>query len=178
MKAFLLIMSLALILQFSSCDLFKKNDPKPLTELEKLPAATQTGKNTFGCLVNGKAFVPTSSVDATAVYQQGTLVVYGNLYNPFKTIGLTVNEQTYGLISTTSYALTSYPDSYADASIQKSTSTVCDYQSQNTFSGKLTITKIDRLLYVVSGTFEFSTVASSCDTLKVTNGRFDIKYIP
>ena len=31
--------------------------PKPLTELEKLPQATQSGKHTFGCLVDGKAWV-------------------------------------------------------------------------------------------------------------------------
>src|SRR5258705_5883613 len=40
-----------------------KNQPKPKTELEKLPPATQTGAYTFGCLVNGKAWVPQSSVD-------------------------------------------------------------------------------------------------------------------
>ena len=28
-----------------------------IAEIDKLPAATQTGANTFGCLVNGKVFV-------------------------------------------------------------------------------------------------------------------------
>ena len=35
----------------------KKNKPQK-TELEKLPPVTQTGANTFGCLINGKAFTP------------------------------------------------------------------------------------------------------------------------
>lgn len=34
----------------------KKNKPK--TELEKLPPITQTGANTFGCLVNGRTWIP------------------------------------------------------------------------------------------------------------------------
>src|SRR5258706_3294540 len=40
-----------------------RDQPKPKTELGKLPAATQTGAYTFGCLVNGKAWIPQSSVD-------------------------------------------------------------------------------------------------------------------
>ena len=38
---------------FTAC----KKDKTETTELSKLPAATQTGANTFGCLVNGKAWV-------------------------------------------------------------------------------------------------------------------------
>ena len=45
------ILTLALL---QSCD-------DSVTELEKLPPATQTGKNTFGCLVEGKAWVTKTS---------------------------------------------------------------------------------------------------------------------
>ena len=45
----LLFISLVLLLLSSSC---KKDN------ISKLPPPTQTGENTFGCLVNGKAFVP------------------------------------------------------------------------------------------------------------------------
>ena len=46
-----------LLLALSSlCTSCKKDAPQD--ELSKLPPATQTGANTFGCLVNGKAFVP------------------------------------------------------------------------------------------------------------------------
>ncbi|MBS1487714.1 MAG: hypothetical protein JST43_09000 [Bacteroidetes bacterium] len=172
------VLSLALIFQFSSCDLFKKRDPKPLTELQKLPPATQTGKNTFGCLVNGKAFVPISSVDLAAVYQQGTPATHGNLYNSFRTIALTLNEKNHGLIRIQSYNLTRYPDHHGNATFQITSPTVCDYQPQNTFSGTMTINKIDRSVHIVSGEFEFSTITQNCDTLKINNGRLDIKYIP
>ncbi len=46
------------ILIAASC---KKNKP-PKTELEKLPPATQTGANTFGCLLNGVAFTPAGGI--------------------------------------------------------------------------------------------------------------------
>ena len=41
-----------LCISFNSC---KKDKTEP-TEISKLPAATQTGANTFGCLVNGTVF--------------------------------------------------------------------------------------------------------------------------
>jgi hypothetical protein len=32
-----------------------------IPEIDKLPPATQTGANTFGCMVDGKAFMPRKS---------------------------------------------------------------------------------------------------------------------
>ena len=55
MKKYLLI---ATALAFTMC--CKKTDTNSLdAELAKLPPITQTGANTFGCLVNGKAYIPT-----------------------------------------------------------------------------------------------------------------------
>ena len=50
-------------------------DDPPLSPLEQLPPATQTGEYTFGCLVNGEAFVPDNRGDITAIYQQGFLIL-------------------------------------------------------------------------------------------------------
>ncbi len=50
-KIILLFFSLSGI--FASC----KKESTPQDELSKLPPATQTGANTFSCLVNGKAWV-------------------------------------------------------------------------------------------------------------------------
>jgi len=47
---FLLIVGLILI---TSCD--KDDDQNPL---DKLPPITQNGAQTFGCLINGKPFIP------------------------------------------------------------------------------------------------------------------------
>ncbi|MFD2786908.1 hypothetical protein [Hymenobacter rubripertinctus] len=47
---------LAALLGLSQC---KKKDPDPLSQL---PPATQTGANTFGCLIDGKAWTPKGRV--------------------------------------------------------------------------------------------------------------------
>jgi hypothetical protein len=49
----LLFIALTLVLGCCSDD-----DSKSASEIDKLPPATQTGANTAGCLVNGKAFLP------------------------------------------------------------------------------------------------------------------------
>ena len=54
------------------------NTPKPKTELEKLPPATQEGKETWGCLINSKAWNETI---AAGHYQNGSLAVYANSKN-------------------------------------------------------------------------------------------------
>lgn len=68
---------ISLVLGIQGCDFLKNIDPKPKTELEKLPPLTQTGKNTFGYLVNGKAIVVTNTLKITAIYQQGNLQLGG-----------------------------------------------------------------------------------------------------
>lgn len=53
-----------------------------------------------------------------------------------------------------------------------------DYSSLNTGKGKITITKDDRANTILSGTFEFEGVDNDepGKIVKVTSGRFDIKY--
>lgn len=53
MNRFPLIALLALLLL--ACKKDKASDPAPVQP--KLPPATQTGANTFGCYVNGKPFI-------------------------------------------------------------------------------------------------------------------------
>ena len=45
----------------------------------------------------------------------------------------------------------------------------------NPTSGFLKITKFDKTERIISGTFEFTLTKPGCDTIKVTNGRFDKK---
>jgi len=43
-------------------------------------------------------------------------------------------------------------------------------------SGKLTITKLDLTKRIISGVFNCTINETGCDTLKITDGRFDLKY--
>jgi hypothetical protein len=159
-----------------SCDLFKADDPKPLTELEKLPPITQAGKNTFGCLVNGKAWVAPTQNDALASYQLGVMFISGSVPIPlFQDIDIVLHDDP-SPIETKTYSLVQYPISYCSSYFVSSKT--CDYLPENTISGFIMITKIDRINFIVSGTFEFVTELPNCEQLTVTHGRFDINYVP
>ena len=73
-----------LLLPILLADSCKKNG----NELSKLPTATQTGANTFGCLINGKAFIPNGydgnkpnfHVVADPTYMNGDLLIEAYRY--------------------------------------------------------------------------------------------------
>jgi len=168
-----LLATLLVIALFASesCNLFGS---EPKSELEKLPPATMEGKNTFGCLVNGKAWVTRTSTDVLAFYQSGVLQVsaYIDEKGREQAIDLIVLN---GLTQGTTYDLTNIPSHAATFSWVRP-SGICFYEEENTISGNLTITKLDQTNLIVAGVFEFTTVVAGCDTIKVTNGRFDVLY--
>ena len=163
-------------LNFSSCNLFSGGD-EPKTELEKLPPPTQTGKNTFGCLVNGKAMVAKSSVDLVAIYQGGGIQIGGHLVKNglIQNILMIVLDPIEAGVE---YDLTNLPDKKVDLNSKLNDLPTCYYEFENTYEGSIIFSKIDRTNFIVSGTFEFSTVTVGCDTVRITDGRFDIQYIP
>jgi len=167
-----LILLIGILLTVNSCS--KKNDPT-LTPLEQLPEATQTGKGTFGCLINGEPFVVNNTSQQVAIYQGGQLQfgatldinnndesISFNLINPLE------NGIAYSLIEI------NYKSGYS----KRKGNIICMYEFENTYAGNVIFTKIDRINYIISGTFEFSTNKNGCKDIKITNGRFDLKYIP
>lgn len=153
----------------------KNDDDQPKNPIDQLPPPTQTGENTFGCLVNGKPFSITSSSQIGAVYQGGLLqfsatfeegssdeTVAFNLINP-------LNENQAYEFDNNSYraGYSLLPDGI-----------ICIYEFDDTFEGAILFTNIDTINFIISGTFEFSTVTDNCETINITNGRFDMQYIP
>jgi len=59
-----------LITMLFSCS--NHNDSQPVSEISKLPPATQTGANTFGCLLDGVAFLPDNLPNSTNYFYQHT----------------------------------------------------------------------------------------------------------
>lgn len=55
------------LLSLSDCE----DDPAPKDPIDQLPPETQTGANTFGCLINGVPMSITNSLNMTAIYQGG-----------------------------------------------------------------------------------------------------------
>lgn len=148
-------------------------DPELSSNALKLPYATQTGRNTFGCLVNGKAWMPHASTDAIAFYQAGVLQISADISGG-NDRGITMIVLG-GLTQGASYDLANNPKAEAIIGWRNS-SRHCVYDRNNTFSGQLTITKLDQVRYIISGLFEFKSFVSDCDTVRVTDGRFDFFY--
>jgi hypothetical protein len=157
----------------SSCELlFPKTEPK--TELEKLPPITQEGKNTFGCLVNGKAFVVTNSYDQFAMYQKGILQFGADFekekinQNLIIWLEATLKIETYSLNSEVSN-IAYFIDGISG----------CTYQSYSPTSGFLKVNYLNLTNFIISGQFEFDAVSTNClDTIRITEGRFDMQYSP
>jgi hypothetical protein len=171
---------LCFCISLTSCHILG-DDPKPKTELEKLPPATQEGKDTFGCLVNGKAWFTTSSTYTTADYQLGSLGLGGIIHEPTQSIGFDLTETLNDPVLTIgTYDLS--PSATYDPFVTVFQSINCMYGGSSNrddlLSGELIITKFDKVNYIISGTFEFTIEHAGCKILNVTNGRFDIRYTP
>ena len=175
MKQFLLP-ALALLL-LTQCQK-EQADPDPASQL---PPATQTGANTFGCLVNGQPWTPQGndgtsnySVYYDPAYAQGTLSVA-----TYRLTGSGTDQQVLGFYSdslrnTGIYRLRTM--GHHGAAFANKLTTSCTYLGTDPSTyckGVLTITRLDYKAGVVAGTFSFTLAKAGCDTIKVTQGRFD-----
>ena len=150
-----------------------------------LPPATQSGANTFGCLVNGVPWVPAGSngtanlsIDYDPGFNNGIFSIAAmrvispaqttsigigirdslNFFSPPKLLFLTKNSLFgvyYNDFSNCTY-------SYFDTTIIR--------------EGQLLISTLDRSNRIIAGTFEAKLIKTGCDTIKITNGRFDFKF--
>ncbi|TYB78046.1 hypothetical protein ES676_02185 [Bizionia saleffrena] len=174
-KLFLL---LTIITTFSCCN--KNDDDQPTNPIDQLPPATQTGANTFGCLINGDAFIVSNTSNQVAIYQGGGLLIGGqkdinnllsqiNMFISESIIGEIISENNTYILNTNSVPKGEY---YTE-------SQNCFYFTSNDYTGGLSITRFDNTNFIVSGTFEFKSKSDNCEgIINITNGRFDLQYIP
>ena len=166
----------ALLLGLGQCQ--KKDDPNPA---EQLPPATQTGANTLGCLVNGQPWTPQGN-DGSSNYS----IVYEQLGGGFDLRAYryqqkpTNNYQYLILFATRLYAPKAYSfrDSLNTEAYMSDRLTGCELSNRDKTAyrkGTLTITRLDLQAGIVAGTFDFTLAKPGCDTVRVTQGRFDYR---
>lgn len=179
MKPLYLYSALLLLTQCSKC----KDDPRPE---DKLPPATQEGKNTFGCLVNGQPWTPLGNNGAPNFHcdydpglDGGTLQVSayrfpqagGSQSQGINLLGRGIlpGPGTYPITLADNVAA-SYDDEFRDPACRL-------YYGQNLSyrRGRLTVTRLDLQAGVVAGTFEYTLSKPGCDSVRITAGRFDYK---
>ncbi|PZE15582.1 hypothetical protein DNU06_17335 [Putridiphycobacter roseus] len=160
----------------------------PKTPLEQLPAATQTGANTFGCLVDGEVYIPKGNFSYKAIDLPSYFAGNGNLgvsvrnVKDFeKWIYIFIKNGVYSKGIYTDIAYHSSNSNYPGLEIVDKTgsiTTVDKYYIDSTLNHFIEITKLDLENKIVSGLFEFTVVnEEKTDTIKVTNGRFDLNNL-
>lgn len=163
-----------------------------------LPPETQTGAGTFACKINGVVWKynnpnyeflstkPVTSWEFDKSNMGGYLSISGLRYpdgiNSTDLLFLQAdsllilkekvinnyNGYNFGIVYNNFIATVNQCDSYKTTSLD----TTKNYSS----SGKLLITKLDQTTRIISGTFYATIKQFGCDTLKITDGRFDVKY--
>lgn len=151
---------------------------------EVLPGPTQTGQNTFGCLLNGKAWIPDGGGGFT-----GTKPLRGGFYKDTKevlhvylrtsnkkgeSVHLYFANPTVGthLLNVNTGFLPNSLDAQNYGYYQAGDGQVYITSAKST--GQVTLTQADTLTGLLSGTFSFTATAKSGATVAITSGRFDL----
>jgi hypothetical protein len=160
---------------------------------EGLPCATKTGKNTFGCYINGAAWVAdigANIFDPTLHKIQANLDEIGYRTDNGGYLSLTgtrTNDTTDGFINLYIKPVTEVGEInnanavkvYGLASILKTDKgnvlSTLSFKLDTLLDYKFEITHLDTVKNIIAGRFSFSGIASK-DTIKVTQGRFDVDY--
>jgi hypothetical protein len=181
-----MILYITLVLLFSSCD---KDDNKSSNEL---PAATTTGANTAGCLVNGQVFLPRGNSQfgptLSCFYQQDqdgyhlglSIVEKGSNENKSVTISTNplqlIQNTTYNLAEQTNNG-SNYNSNFGQFIINSNIYSSNQFYTTNTNIGELKITRLDTQQKIISGTFWYDAINPQGEIVKIRDGRFDMHYV-
>jgi hypothetical protein len=182
MKTYLIFLAL-ILLSLTACkkDKHINGTGTPPPQQQQLPPITTEGKNTFGCLVNGNVWLPEVTPYQMFVYP------LTSSYNP--NIGLDVkatkniDNQIY---EGTSLQIINLDDTgvfildsnlpIGSYGVYYDLSKGCNYTTDSIQIGTVEILKLDTSNKIIAGTFEMKLWKNGCDTINITEGRFDVKY--
>ena len=149
------------LLLFSFTLLASSCKKQTVDQLSLLPPATQTGANTFGCLVNGFAFVPGNRSLITGPLLTCQYGLFGNGYIFNLGAGAKVRSGNFASISVETDSLKiaagetvpltrfSTPGYAAGFYLEN----LPDHRTNDNAKGQLMITHLDSINHIVSGTF-------------------------
>ena len=184
MKNFCFVLLLAFTGVCCSCN---NDDDSDLPPIEQLPPQTTVGANTAGCLVNGEVLIPKGNANQSTLRCQYakrgdeyTFVLYINNKesNPSQSVRL-LYSQDYPLIENKAIPLTipnvkqsSWGDFFIAAGL------IDTFSTNEEYKGQLLILALDETRRIISGTFSFTAINDQGETVEITDGRFDMRYIP
>lgn len=169
-----------------------KKEKTEITTTDQLPPATQTGANTFGCLINGKVWVPkgfdgnftNSRINIDPTFSDGDLNI--RVYKIYDAFNERMTLSSDSIKSPGIYYFkTNSRAKYVFSKLKRDLSSVyCDMDNGNIggnpnhINGYIKITKYDLQNNIFSGEFEISFNSPNCglgDPVNITQGRFDYK---
>jgi hypothetical protein len=158
------------------CD--KDDKPQPTNLVDQLPPPTQTGENTFGCILDGQVFKPDNGSDSLGCFYQ---LVEGEYYfslHAFRDINNTFIALGIGAIKKQIFQGQTY---ILDSKIDGNTFGIYNfginfYNTNSTHRGELYVTKLDTINQIVSGTFWYDVIDSNGVIHKIRDGRFDVNF--
>ena len=184
LKTFSLFSTLCFLL-FTSMNCKKSN----VTPIDQLPAATQTGANTFGCLVNGQVFLPKGlnfggpRLNASYIYSN-TNTLRGYFFNVSAiknngdkgAEGVSISSDSLAIKQGQKYVLkNSSNKGEIYGSYGTSVNVISDdFNTQGNYQGEVYFSRFDEIKGIVSGTFWFDAVNSKGEKVEVREGRFDV----
>ena len=158
-------------------------------EVSELPAATESGANTFGCKIDGSLWVPAGFGVAPTAPKLEARIVGTELYINARNFSSSPTESEFeiyikNLIGPGNYTLStgsSHPDysnNYAYY-VHRKVNPDNEWVTTSPYTGTLTITKVDSVNHFVSGTFDFQAINlyNTPQPINVTEGRFDVKTV-
>lgn len=154
-------------------------DDKPIDPVDTLPPITQTGENTFACLINGKPFFSSSNRRAFYTYADGayTLGISGSRTDAIGLRSILIaGLDIEGGVKEGEYPLRMEKSGNFDATYLIGGGLDLKANTTDENPGLLTITRFDLNEFIVSGTFEFSVKDDDGNVLNFTDGRFDLKF--
>jgi len=149
-----------------------------LLDEDGLPKATQTGAMVFACKVNGENWMPQKKRDIDGGFYEDKLHIKGSVIssNWFERFEIEIKKPENRM----KFRLNNEVDEGVALFISDKTCFSAIYgdgvgYSQST-DGEIVFTRIDTEKKILSGTFWFDIPADKCGVLKVTHGRFDVRY--
>lgn len=158
-------------------------------EVNELPAATQTGANIFGARVNGELWIPQGFgvVPTAAILEarySGNNAILINARN-FSTSPTEVEIEIYlkNVTKPGTYLLNqntaNFPNHSASYAyyVERRFTPTNEWITNNQYTGKVEVTRLDTVNNIISGTFEFNAINlyNSPQPITITDGRFDAK---
>lgn len=156
--------------------------------VEELPAATQTGAQTFGLKLDGKNWVPQRFAGINTPILEVQLVGTNDIRINAMDLSAEPIESEFVLYIKNAtgpgvYPLNQTTDIYPAAAgsygyyVKRRIRPLNEWITSPQHTGSVTLTRLDLTNGIVSGTFEFSagSIGSTDPPINVTEGRFDLK---